>query len=197
MKYFVLLLFSFGFMSNNEPLYSQESQGILVFQVLNYTTEVKIPINVKGVIDYADIDWSIIDSTLVISCIYSKFLKPEISNHTRYRDEKILSLNPGKYSITCVSHQLMSDSFSKDIDKVLSSTVFFNLDILSFKICQNDTTIIEILPTYMRYTIKGKDIYNPTYSCTVFDHGEKITKIINLRTDNSISWDDYKGTLKL
>jgi len=129
MKYFVLLLFSFGFMSNNEPLYSQESQGILVFQVLNYTTEVKIPINVKGVIDYADIDWSIIDSTLVISCIYSKFLKPEISNHTRYRDEKILSLNPGKYSITCVSHQLMSDSFSKDIDKVLSSTVFFNLDI--------------------------------------------------------------------
>lgn len=184
-------------MCNYEIVYSQESQGTLIFRVLNYTTEVKIPKNIKSQIDFAGVNWSVIDSTLIITLLNTKFLRPEIKNRTKYRDEKILTLNTGKYSIDCISYQLMTDFFSKDINKALSSTAFFNLDIVSFYILKNDTTIVEILTEYAKYTISGKDIYNPILTCRVKEDENIIEKRISLRTNKSISWDEYKGPFKL
>jgi hypothetical protein len=131
--------------------------------------------------------------------IDEKFVRPELANVTRYGETDAIDLKPGKYSITCIGYAHSSNS--RDVDKVLSASAFFNEGAVTFIVEPGKTTTLEIEPVLQKqkkssFLIKTK-VYVPDLRTKVVVDGEESeVVIINQRIDSSIAWDDYSGSLK-
>ena len=107
---------------------------------------------------------------------------------------------PGDYTITCIAHELNSDSTS--VEKFLSKNAFFNIDVLKFTILPGKTTTIEVSPAYKPqstwFRLSKVTMYIPEVTVQVLVDGVPTGEpvVINRRTDKSVAWDDYKGPLK-
>jgi hypothetical protein len=191
----IFLLFCF----NTESIRSQETSGKLIFKALEYTSEAKLKKNIVKQLEHAGILWGHNDTCLIVSLVNRKYVNADLNELTRYGDEKEVELKPGSYTITCIGYIL--NSVSKDIDVVLSKSAYFNLDILSFEIKSDQTTLIEILPVMQKQVKRGFSsglkMYLPDYHTKIIENEKVLAEaIINLETDKSIQWDDYNGPLK-
>lgn len=182
------------------PLSAGDQQsGTLVFDVESYASEVKLDKNTKKQLQHFGIEWGIVDDMVVIPLVKKAFLKPEIPYFTRYGEQKTLQVEPGEYNITCIGY--VHSSNSRDVDKVLSKSAFFNNAVLTFTVLPGKTTTVEIFPTYQRQTKWSLwlpvRMFLPDLNVRVIeDEVQKVEKVINRRTTTSVAWDDYGGPLK-
>jgi len=199
----IILIYAILFMSSLFLVggaISQETKGNLIFRSLPYQSEEKIPKDIKSQLDYKGIIWGFKDSTLVVTKTSPTYINAEFPYTTRYGEEKSIELKTGKYNITCIGFE--NNSVAKDVNEQLSKNSFYNVNVLSFNVTPDKTTIIEILPmmikdTKSNFSTKYK-MFIPEFITKIIEDG-KITaeKTIDTRTENSISWDDYTGPLKI
>jgi hypothetical protein len=181
------------------PVSAQQS-GNLVFDLKNYTSAAKLPKNAQKSLEHAGILWGMLDNTLVIPMVDSKYVKADVPNLTRFGEQKTLELKPGTYTITCIGYEFSSTS--RDIDKVLAKSAFFNNDVVTFSVLPGKTTTLEISPIYeaeSQWRVLSKfTFFLPDLKIHVLEDGipkgEDI--VVNRRTDKSVAWDDYHGPLK-
>lgn len=175
--------------------FSQEHKGTLIFRVLNYETNVRLKDNITKQLKHAALEWCIFDNTLIITQVSQKFVKLTNPKRTLFGEEEKLELPPGVYTVTCIGYQPRSSS--SNIDKVLTKSAYFNLEILSFNILPEKTTQLIILPIYQKQETWGLTMYVPDYHMKIFEDGKEITECqINKKTEKSILWDNYTGPLK-
>jgi len=182
-----------------QPVVAQES-GTLVFDLKNYTADTKIPERNQKVLEHGGVQWGIVGDTVVITLVGRNFVKADIPYLARFGEQKTLQMKPGQYKITCIG--LTFGSTSRDVDKSLSKSAFFNNDVLTFAVLPGKTTTLEVLPVYeaeshWRGLTKIK-MYIPDLKVRVLEDGtQKGEEVeINKRTVKSIAWDDYHGPLK-
>jgi hypothetical protein len=171
-----------------------DPQGTLVFEVQDYESEVKLKKNIVRQLEHGGLVWGFLENELVIPLVAQRFVKPEMNNTTRWGETDEITLPPGDYTLTCIGYQ--QKELSRNVDKVLSESAYFNLDRLTFTIRDGDTTRIQVLP---RFAKSGKlvKVFIPALHVSVFEGDEKTAEaVISERTDSSIAWDDYEGPLK-
>jgi hypothetical protein len=102
-------------------------------------------------------------------------------------------------TLTCVGY--IHDSNSRDIDKVLSASAFFNEDVLAVEINANKVTTLEVSPVVKKqahssFLVKVK-VFMPDLNVKIIESDSVVDEaIINHRTEQSVAWDDYSGPLK-
>jgi hypothetical protein len=182
-----------------QSLFGQQT-GTLVFNLKNYTSDAKLPEKIKKQLEHAGYQWGMVDRTLLIPLVNEKFVKVDALNLTRFGEQKKLELAPGDYTITCIAHEFNSDS--TNVDKFLSKNAFFNIDILKFTIMPGKTTTILVSSAYKPqskwFRLSRLTMYIPEVTVQMLVDGTPAGEpgVINLRTDKSVAWDDYKGPLK-
>ena len=179
---------------------AQEPTGTLVFNLKNFTTDVKFPKKTKPLIDNAVITWGVSDKTLLFTMVNARFINADALYLTRFGEQKTLELKPGEYSITCIAHDFVSAP--GDVQKFLSKNAFFNIGIMKFSILPGKTTTLDIDPVYVAESntriFTKITMFIPDLKVRVMQDGapQGESVFINQRTDKSITWDDYKGPLK-
>jgi len=177
-----------------------QQKGTLVFDLKNYTSDAKIPKRSEKSLEHAGVRWGMIDDSLLISLVSEKFVKADLPYLTRFGEQKTLEMKAGQYTITCIGYEY--NSTSRDPDKRLAKSAFFNIDGVTFSVLPGKTTILEISPTYVaesQWRILTKlTAFVPDLKVRVLEDGapkgEEV--VINRRTANSVAWDDYHGPLK-
>jgi hypothetical protein len=181
------------------PVFAQQS-GNLILDLKNYTSDAKLPKNSQKSLEHAGIRWGMLDNTLLIPMVDSKYVKADIPYLTRFGEQKTLELKPGKYTITCIGYEFSSTS--RDIDKVLAKSAFFNNDVMTFSILPGKTTTLEISPTYEAESqwraLSKFTFFLPDLKVHVLEDGTPQGEdvVISRRTDKSVAWNDYHGPLK-
>ena len=182
------------------PVFAEDpSIGTLVLDVKSLESDVKIKKNVRKQLEHAGLRWGIGDNVLVIPLINEKFVKSELSHLIRYGEKKVIDLEAGQYHITCIGY--VHSSNSRDVEKVLSKSAFFNEEVMTFTVATGKTTILEIRPVLQKQTkssflLKTK-MFMPDLWTKVIEDGVATEETnINQRMTTSISWDDYSGPLK-
>lgn len=172
-----------------------QSNGTLVFDVKNYASQVKIKKKVAKQLKHAGLKWGMLGNVLIIPMVSEQFVKPTMSNLTRYGEQTVLELEPGEYKITCIGFE--HKKTSRDPDKVLGKSAYFNEAIMTFHVLPGKTTTLEILPTYRKQKTFMTTMLMPDLSVKVSEDGvEKAEAVVNLRTSTSVPWNDYSGPLK-
>ena len=173
--------------------FAQET-GTLNVDVKPYESEVKIKKNIAKQLEHGGIRWGFLDDELIVPLISEKYVKPELPHFTRYGESDEIELAPGDYEITSIGYE--QKELSRNIDKVLSKSAYFNQRILSFSIQPGATTTLEILPRFKK-TGKLIKVFMPDLHVKVVVAGAvKGEAVINERTSSSVPWDDYSGPLK-
>jgi hypothetical protein len=181
------------------PATGQET-GSLAFEVKNYTSDVKIPKNFQKGFQHAGIAWGMVDHTLVITFVSQNFIKAKITNLTRFGEEQTLDLKPGEYTVTCIGYEW--NSTSRDPDKNLAKSAFFNKDVVRFTVAAGKTTTLEVAPVYVAeaqwFLWAKRNLYIPDLTVRVLVDGSPAGEAVTIskRTDKSVAWDDYHGPLK-
>jgi hypothetical protein len=91
---------------------------------------------------------------------------------------------------------------SRDPDKVISKSGFYNIDVLKFAIMPGKTTTLEISPILVpesQSRLWAKfTMFLPALRVRVLVDGTPPGEavVISRRTDKSVAWNDYKGPLK-
>lgn len=182
-----------------QPLPGQEA-GTLVLDLKNYTSSAKLPKQVGTQLEHAGLQWGMVNRTLLVPLVNQKFVNIDTLSLTRFGERKELEMTPGDYAITCVAHELNSDS--TNVDKFLSKNAFFNINVLKFTVARGKTTTIEVSPAYKPestwFRLSKVTMYIPEITVRVLVDGTPAGEpvVINRRTDKSVAWDDYKGPLK-
>lgn len=175
------------------PVQGQET-GTLKFELRPYESEVKIKKNIARQLDGSGLRWGVHENMIIIPLVSEKFVKPELPHMTRYGESKAIQLPAGNYTITVIGYE--QKKLSRNIDKVLSESAFFNEDVLSFSIEPGATTTLDLLPRFAK-TGKLVKVFLPKLFVEI--HGGDETEgrvLINARMERSIRWDDYTGPLK-
>ncbi len=176
-----------------------ERTGTLVFDVKPFETEVKLKKKIQKQLEHAGFEWGVNDDTLVVTLIKKTYINAEFPYLTRYGTSKEIELPAGTYHVTCVGY--IHDSNSRDIDKVLSASAFFNEDVLTFEVHADKVTTMDVSPvikkqSHSSFLIKVKT-FVPDLTVKVIEDGSVISEaVINHRTEQSVAWDDYSGPLK-
>ena len=170
------------------------ANGKLVFDVKPFTTEIELKPKIENQLKAGGIEWGMSGNQLVVTLVNKQFLRAEISNFTRYGEQKTLDLPPGDYTLTCVGF-VPETAFS--VEKMLSKAAFFNLDRLAFQVAADDTTVLELHPVMRKHSNLMTKFFQPDILVKVVRNGETVAEaVINTRTAESIAWDDYSGPLK-
>ncbi len=188
------VVMSAGWLAGQSP-----GHGTLVFDVKNYSTDVKFKENIQKQLEHGFIEWGLVEKNVVITLVNRKYIKPELQYSTRYGSSSTLQLEPGEYTVTCIGY--IPESNSRDIEKVLSKSAFFNLAVLKFNVLADKTTVLQVFPTIEKHihrsfatTVK---MYMPDLRVSIIEDGvPKADALINARTESSVSWDNYHGPLK-
>jgi hypothetical protein len=182
------------------PVFAEDpSIGTLVFDVKSLESDVKIKKNVRKQLEHAGLRWGIGDNVLVIPLVNEKYVKSDLPHLTRYGETKLIDVEAGQYHITCIGY--VHSSNSRDVEKVLSKSAFFNKEVMTFTVEPGKTTILEIRPVLQKQTkssflVKTKMFMPDLWTKVIEDGVETEETIINQRMATSISWDDYSGPLK-
>ncbi len=179
---------------------SAQKTGTVVFDLKNYTSDVKLPKRDQRQLEHAGVDWGMLDKTLLVPLINEKFVKADTPYLTRFGEQKKLELEAGRYSITCVGYEYNSNS--RDLDKALAKSAFFNNDVMTFTVLPGKTTTLEVFPTYApqsRWSGLAKlTTFILHLKVRVLEDGTPIGEDVKItqRTAKSVAWDDYHGPLK-
>lgn len=178
---------------------AQASKGILVVDVKPYESDVEMNKNVKKQVEHGGLDWGLVDRNVVFTMVNKKFVRAELPYLTRYGEAKQLEVEPGTYTITCIGFVLASTS--KDVEKVLSASAFFNENIVTFAVLPEQKTTLEVLPIFQKQTKRGFwqsfQTFSPDLQVRVVEQGiDKSVATVNQKTSSSIPWDVYSGPLK-
>lgn len=181
------------------PVSGQQS-GNLVFELENYTSDVKLPKKIQKQFEHGGIGWGIQDNSVVVSMLKQNFVKADLQ-FTRYGERKTVEMKPGRYTITCIGYDVVS-TWSLDIDKNLAKSAFFNNDVITFTVLPGKITTLEITPVMTAKSVwirlSTVTMYMPDIKVRVVEDGNATSEnvVINRRTDNSDGWNDYHGPLK-
>lgn len=179
--------------------FAQQS-GNLVLDLKNYTSDAKLPKNSQKSLEHAGLRWGMLDNTVLISMVDPRYVKADTPYLTRFGEQKTLDLKPGTYTITCIGYEFSSTS--RDVDKVLAKSAFFNNDVITFSILPGKTTVLEISPTYEAESqwraLSKFTFFIPDLKVHVLEDGTPKSEdvVVNRRTDKSVAWNDYHGPLK-
>jgi hypothetical protein len=193
-----LLAFSVAALLDSGVL-AGEGTGTLMFVVKPFETEVKLKKNIQKQLEHGGIEWGVNGDTIVVTLVASKYINAEFPYLTRYGTSKKIELPAGSYPLTCVGY--IHDSNSRDIDKVLSASAFFNEDVLTVEILANKVTTLEVSPmvkkqAHSSFLVKVK-VFMPDLTVKIIEGDLVVDEaIINHRTERSVAWDDYSGPLK-
>ena len=171
-----------------------ESEGTLVFEVRDYESDVKLKKNVQKQLEHGALQWGFQGNELVISFVSQKYVKPELPQTTRWGETDELQLEPGEYRVTCIGYEQCE--ISRNLEKVLPESAYFNEAILTFNIEPGAVTTLEVLPRF-RKTGKLIKVFLPALHVSVLEDGAVVREsLISERTSQSVPWDDYAGPLK-
>lgn len=132
---------------------------------------------------------------LVFTFVNKRFLKFECPWLTRYGTQKTLDVQTGKYQIDCVG-MIPETAFS--VEKILKKGAYFNLNVIAFEVQEGKTVTLEIHPVIKKQSTLFVKYFLPEVEVVVIEDGvKKGNAVINLRTEGSIGWADYTGSLKL
>ena len=183
-----------------QPLVGQQT-GKLVLEMENYTSNTKIPKNSQKQLEHAGIRWGVLDSnTLLIPLVNQRYVNADTPYLTRFGEQKELEVKAGEYTVTCIGFEF--DAMSRDPDKVISKSGFYNIDVLKFAIMPGKTTTLEISPILVpesQSRLWAKfTMFLPDLRVRVLVDGAPTGEavVISRRTDKSVAWNDYKGPLK-
>jgi hypothetical protein len=191
-----LALVALGF---ERPVIAQNS-GTLIVKVENYTSDGKMSKRVQKLLEHAGMRWGVLEGNVVITQVKEDLIKANLPYLTRDGEQTSVEMKAGAHTITCVGYEF--DSTSRDVDKTLSKSAYFNQDVLAFTILPGKTTTLDITPDYERqsqwWRLSKVTIYLPDLKVRVLEDGvpggEAI--VISQRTPKSVPWDDYHGPLK-
>jgi len=196
---FIGVFFALTTFGAAQPVFGQQT-GTLVLDLKNYTSDAKIPKNAKRQLEHAGVGWGMLDNTLLVPLINEKFVKADTPYFTRYGEQKTIELKAGRYTITCIGFEF--DSTSRDPDKALAKSAFFNNDVVTFTVLPGKTTILEISPMMVaesQWRVLAKlTVFLPDLRVHVLEDGTPKGEdmVINRRTPKSVAWNDYHGPLK-
>lgn len=171
-----------------------EPAGTLVFQLRDYESDVKLKKKVQKQLEHAGLQWGFEGHELVIPFVSPKFVKPELSETTRWGETDEVQLAPGEYRITCIGYE--QRKLFGGIEKVLSESAYFNESVLTFTIRPGEVTKLEILPRFHKTGTMIK-VFVPALHVKVIENGAVVREsVVSERTASSIPWDEYSGPLK-
>jgi len=187
-------------LSGAQAVHAQPT-GTLVFDLKSYTSEAKMSKKQQTELEHAGVRWDMLDNnSLLISFVNERFVKADLKYLTRFGEKKSLELKAGRYTITCIGFEF--NSTSRDVNKVLAKSAYFNNDVVTFAVQPGKTTTLEVSPVYkpesqMRLWVK-LTMLMPDLKVRVLEDGtpQGDDVVINRRTDKSVAWNDYQGPLK-
>lgn len=194
-KLSVFFLFITLISFNNHTAFSQESEGTLIVDLKPFISDIKLKKKVLKQLESGALEWGISENQFVTTLTNKRFINFDIPHMTRYGTSKEIKLKPGTYTITCVGFKYKG---GLSVKKVLQKAAFFNIDELTFEIIEGKTTVLEILPKIEKNSSLLMKIFSPDLYVTITEDGEtKVDgKVISIRHEKSINWDDYNGDLK-
>ncbi len=174
---------------------ASEPAGMLVVDVLDYESNVKLKKNIRRQLDNGFLRWTVVDDELVIPLVDERFVEPEFPHATRWGERDELSLPAGDYRLTCIGYE--QKELSRDPQEVLAEGAYFNLDIMTFAVRPEQTTRVEILPRFRKTGGFLLKVFVPHLHVKIYE-GEELVgeKVVSVRSDESIRWDEYTGPLK-
>lgn len=186
-----LSLLNFGV----ESTHAQNPEGTLIVDLKPFVSDIKLKKKVLKQLESGALEWGVSENQFVTTLTNKRFINFDIPHMTRYGTSKEIKLKPGTYTITCVGFKYKG---GLSVQKVLKKAAFFNIDELTFEITEGKTTTLEILPKIEKNSSLVLKIFSPDLFVTIKEGDEIKTenKLISIRHENSINWEDYKGPLK-
>lgn len=173
---------------------SQDSQGTLSLKIKPFVSEIKLRKKIIKQLESGALEWGVSGNQFVTTLANKRFLNFDLPYMNRFGTSKEIKLKPGWYDITCVG---LIYNGGLSLDEVLKKGAFFNLDILSFEIFEDKTTVLEISPNIEKSRSLFLKVYMPDLLLKIIENGQvKIEKSISQKYETSINWDDYDGPLK-
>lgn len=173
---------------------AEEQTGTLLFDLRPYTSSVTLKKNIKKQLDRGGLKWGLEGNVLVIPLVGEQFVQTPLPHLTRYGKSTEIELPAGDYVISAIGYE--QKELSRNVDKVLSASAFFNEEILAFTIRAGEKTTVEIQPQFVK-TGKLVKVFIPRLHTRILvDNTEQAKSLINERTESSVAWDDYSGPLK-
>lgn len=193
-KFSVFILFIIFFSIGNNSLYSQDSEGTLILKINPFVSDIKLRKKILKQLEIGALEWGISGNQFVTTLANKGFLNFDFPYMNRYGTSKKIKLKSGRYDITCVGFIYNGGSST---EKVLKKGAFFNLDILSFEIFEDKTTVLEITPNIEKSKTLFLKVYLPDLLLKIVENNQfKIEKSISQKYETSINWNDYDGPLK-
>ena len=169
--------------------------GQLEFDVQPHVVIDRLNKALRSRVQFLTVDWGIEDNHLVISQVNPTLLDREFPHKIRFGENVSVELDSGAYEVSCVGFNLESNS--KNLDKVLSKSAFFNLSVLRFQIAPGKTTTLEVVPEVHRHKTFTLQMAIPELRVRVIEDGVEVgTGLLCRRTETAVAWDDYSGPLK-
>lgn len=168
--------------------------GTLLVDIKAFTSEKELPKKVDKQLKSGGLEWGIRDNLIVFTMVNKQFVDFPISHMTRYGQNESLTLPAGEYRVTGIGME-MTAGFN--VQKILDRGAFVNDDVVTFRIEPGKTTTLSINPVIKKDNAFVVDFWMPTMMASVV--GETAAteeKALNLRSETSIAWPQYKGPLK-
>lgn len=168
--------------------------GMLMLEIKPFNSEKPLPKKVDKQLRNGGLEWGVKDNQVVFTMIGKQFLDFPINHMTRYGQSESLALPAGDYRITGVGLE-MSTAFS--VQKILDKGAFVNENVLAFRIEPGKTTTLSINPVIYKDATFAVNFWMPTLMASVRTDADATNeKALNGRSETSIAWPDYKGSLK-
>lgn len=169
-------------------------EGTLVVDVKAFTSEIKLDKKVEDQLRGAGIEWGVKDGQFVQTMVNKQYVNFDISNLTRYGQNKSINVPAGDYSLTCIG-MIPHTAFS--VQAMLNKSAYVNEGVVRFHVDPGKTTTLTIQPVMKENATFFLNFYLPDLMTSVTtDAGTTPAVSINARTDGSIPWPKYKGPLK-
>jgi hypothetical protein len=170
------------------------ADGTLTVNVAAFESEVELKEKIRKQLEGGGMEWGIAGNRLVVTNVNKQFVGPNINQLTRFGTNASISLPAGEYQISCVG--LIYEG-GLSVGKVLSKGGYFNENVMSFRIEDGKTTMLDVRPVIRKSSGMLLKVFMPEYiahSTLELDISPEIS--LNARTEKSVAWDDYNGDLK-
>jgi hypothetical protein len=168
--------------------------GTLLVDIKPFTSEKELPKKVDKQLKNGGLEWGIRDNLIVFTMVNKQFVDFPVNHMTRYGQNESLTLPAGEYRVTGIGME-MTAGFN--VQKILDRGAFVNDDVVTFRIEPGKTTTLSINPVIKKDNAFVVDFWMPTLMASVAGEAAATEeKALNLRSETSIAWPQYKGPLK-
>lgn len=168
--------------------------GTLLVDIKPFTSEKELPKKVDKQLKNGGLEWGIRDNLIVFTMVNKQFVDFPINHMTRYGQNESLTLPAGEYRVTGIGME-MTAGFN--VQKILDRGAFVNDDVVTFRIEPGKATTLSINPVIKKDNAFVVDFWMPTLMASIAGEAAATEeKALNLRSETSIAWPQYKGPLK-